>query len=51
MGQARVELTGWKAILVLVAVLGISGYRLSSRFPTVDDAGREAGCPAGLGRV
>jgi len=42
MGQARVELTGWKAILVLVAVLGISGYRLSSRFPTVDDVGREA---------
>ena len=42
MGQVHVELTGWKAILVLLAVLGISGYRLSTRFPAVDEAGREA---------
>lgn len=40
MTQVSVNLTGWKAIVVLVAVLGLSGYRVHSRFRTVDDVGR-----------
>jgi len=42
MGETRIELTGWKAILVAVLVLGFTGYRIYSRFPTVNDDGREA---------
>lgn len=42
MAETRIELTGWKAILVLVAVLGVSSIRLYSRFPNVTDDGREA---------
>jgi hypothetical protein len=42
MGETRVQLTGWKAIAVLVVILGVSGYHVYSRFPTVNDDGREA---------
>jgi hypothetical protein len=42
MGETRIELTGWKAVAVLVAILGVTGYRICSRFPTVIDDGREA---------
>jgi hypothetical protein len=42
MGETRIELTGWKAILVAVIILGASGYRLYTRFPPVNDEGREA---------
>jgi hypothetical protein len=42
MEGTRIELTGWKAIAVLVVILGISGVRIYSHFATVDDAGREA---------
>src|ERR1700736_4636361 len=42
MAETRVELTGWKAIAVLVVILGVSGYRIYSRFTTVNDDGREA---------
>jgi hypothetical protein len=40
--QVRVELRSSKAVVVLVAVLGVSGYRGYSRFRTVDVAGRNA---------
>jgi hypothetical protein len=42
MEQTRFELKGWPAIIVVVLILGVSGYRLYSRFPTVNDDGREA---------
>jgi hypothetical protein len=42
MSETRIELTGWKAIVVAVIVLAVSGYRIYSRFPSVNDAGREA---------
>ena len=42
MAETRIELTGWKAILVLVSVLGVSAIRLYSRFPNGTDDGREA---------
>jgi hypothetical protein len=42
MGETRIELTGWKAIAVLVVILGISGYRIYTHFPSVSDDGREA---------
>ena len=42
MGETRVELTGWKAIAVVVVILGVTGYRIYSRFPAVNDDGREA---------
>ena len=42
MGETRIELTGWKAILVAVIILGVTGYRVYSRFPTVNDEGRAA---------
>ena len=42
MAETRIELTGWKAILVLVAVLGVSGIRIYSRFPKVSEDGRDA---------
>ena len=42
MGETRIELTGWKAILVAVIILGVTGYRVYSRFPTVNDEGRTA---------
>jgi hypothetical protein len=42
MEQVRFELKGWKAVAVVAIVLGVSGYRLSTRFPNVDENGREA---------
>ena len=42
MGETRIELTGWKAIVVAILILGVSGYRFHSRFQTVSDGGREA---------
>ena len=42
MGETRIELTGWKAIVVAVLILGVSGYRFYSRFQTVSDGGQEA---------
>jgi len=36
------RLTGWKAIVVIAAMLGITGYRVHARFRTPDDAGRDA---------
>jgi hypothetical protein len=42
MAETRIELTGWKAIVVAALILGVSGYRFNSRFQTVSDDGREA---------
>lgn len=42
MAETRIELTGWKAIVVAVLVLAVSGYRFYSRFQTVSDDGRGA---------
>ena len=43
MAETRIELTGWKAIVVAVLILlGVSGYRFYSRFQTVNDGGQEA---------
>jgi hypothetical protein len=42
MAETRIELTGWKAVVVAVLILGISGYRISTRICTVNDAGQEA---------
>jgi hypothetical protein len=41
MEQMRFELKGWKAAAVAVVILGMIGYCTSTRFRTVDDAGRE----------
>ena len=40
--ENRIELTGWKAIVVAVLILAVSGYRVYSRFQTVSDDGRGA---------
>jgi hypothetical protein len=42
MSETRIELTGWKAIVVAGIVLAVSGYRIYSRFATVSNDGREA---------
>jgi hypothetical protein len=42
MEQTRIELHGWKALIVLVAILGVTGYRFYSRFQPVDEGGRGA---------
>jgi hypothetical protein len=42
MGETRIELTGWKAIVVAVIILAVTGFRIYSRFPTVSDDGRAA---------
>ena len=42
MAETRIELTGRKAIVVAVLILGVSGYRVYSRFQTVSDDGRGA---------
>jgi hypothetical protein len=42
MEQTRIELHGWKALIVLVAILGMTSYRFYSRFQPVDDGGRGA---------
>jgi hypothetical protein len=41
MEQARFELKGWKAAAVAVVIVGMIGYRTSTRFRTVDDAGQK----------
>jgi hypothetical protein len=41
MAETRIELTGWKAIVVLAIVLVFSGYRIFSRFQTVTDDGQQ----------
>jgi hypothetical protein len=42
MAETRIELTGWKAIVVALLIVGVSGYRVYSRFQTVSDNGRGA---------
>ena len=42
MAETRIELTGWKAIVVGALILVVSGYRIYSRFPTISDDGRAA---------
>jgi hypothetical protein len=42
LAETRIELTGWKAIVIAVLILGVSGYRVYSRFQTVSDGGRAA---------
>ena len=42
MAETRIELSGWKAIIVAVLILAVSGYRFYSRFQTVSDDGRGA---------
>jgi hypothetical protein len=42
MAETRIELTGWEAIVVCLLILGVTGYRIYSLFPTVSDDGREA---------
>jgi hypothetical protein len=41
-GEIRIELTGWKAIVVAAIILAVTGFRMYSRFPTVNDDGRKA---------
>jgi len=41
MSETRIELTGWKAMIVAVIILVVTGYRIYSRFPTVSDDGRK----------
>jgi hypothetical protein len=42
MGETRIELTGWKAIVAAVIILAVSGIRIYLHCPTVNDEGREA---------
>jgi len=42
MGETRIELTGWKAIVAVAIILALSGIRIYWRCPTVNDEGREA---------
>ena len=42
MAETRIELRGWQAIAVLLVILGVSGYRVSTRFQSVPEQGREA---------
>jgi hypothetical protein len=41
MGGTSFQLTGWKAVVGLVVILGISGIRVYSHFATVDDSARD----------
>jgi hypothetical protein len=41
-GETRIELTGWKAIVVAAIILAVTGFRMYSRFPAVNDDGRKA---------
>jgi hypothetical protein len=41
-GETRIELTGWKAIVAAAIFLAVTGYRIYSRFPAVNDDGRKA---------
>jgi hypothetical protein len=40
--ETRIELTGWKAIVVGVLILGVSAYQIYSRFQSVSDGGQQA---------
>jgi hypothetical protein len=40
--ETRIELTGWKAIVVGALILAVSGYRISTRIRTVSDEGQQA---------
>jgi hypothetical protein len=40
--ETHIELTGWKAVVVAVLILGVSGYRISTRIRTVNDEGQQA---------
>src|SRR3984893_17119106 len=42
MGETRIELTGWKAIVAAAIILAVTGFRIYSRFPAVNDDGRKA---------
>lgn len=42
MSETRIELSGWKAVVVGVLILVVTGYRFYSRFPAVSDDGRAA---------
>jgi hypothetical protein len=42
MTETRIELTGWKAIVVGALILVVSGYRISTRIRTVGDEGQQA---------
>jgi hypothetical protein len=41
-GETRIELTGWKAIVMAAIILAVTGFRMYSRFPAVNDDGRKA---------
>ena len=40
MPEARIELTGWKAIVVAALILAVAGVRVMSRFQTVPEDGK-----------
>jgi hypothetical protein len=42
MAETRIELSGWHAVAALVVILGVSGIRVSMRFQSVPEEGREA---------
>jgi hypothetical protein len=42
MDVTRIELTGWKAIIALVIILGFTGIRIYMHLPSVNDEGRQA---------
>jgi hypothetical protein len=42
MSETRIELTGWKAIAVAAIILALFGYRVYSRFQTVNEEGIDA---------
>ena len=42
MAETRIELSGWQAVAALVVILGVTGIRVSMRFQSVPDEGREA---------
>lgn len=39
---AQFQLTGWKAVVALLVFMALAGIRLSMRFQTIPDDGREA---------
>jgi hypothetical protein len=41
MAESSIELRGWHAVVVLAVILGVSGYRISARFPNVPSDGRD----------
>ena len=40
--ETRIALTGWRAIVVGVLILAVSGYRISTRIRTVSEEGQHA---------